>query len=39
LREFQDELQGFSAALANREWDEIRNRMGSGKTYRDGFNV
>jgi prephenate dehydrogenase len=37
LNEFQNELQGFSAALANREWDELRNRLESGKTYRDGF--
>jgi len=38
LREFQHELQGFNAALANREWDEIRTRLERGKTYRDGFN-
>jgi prephenate dehydrogenase len=37
LREFQHELQGFSTALANREWDELRTRLESGKTYRDGF--
>lgn len=37
LREFQHELQGFHAALANREWDELRTRLERGKTYRDGF--
>jgi prephenate dehydrogenase len=37
LNEFQNELHGFSAALANREWDELRTRLESGKTYRDGF--
>lgn len=37
LREFQHELQGFSTALANREWNELRTRLKSGKTYRDGF--
>ena len=37
LNEFQNELHGFSAAIANREWDELRTRLESGKTYRDGF--
>ncbi len=37
LREFQHELQGFHAALANREWDDLRTRLERGKTYRDGF--
>jgi len=39
LREFQHELQGFHAALANREWDELRARLERGKTYRDGFKL
>jgi len=37
LREFQHELQGFHASLANREWDDLRTRLERGKTYRDGF--
>ncbi|MFT3780499.1 MAG: prephenate dehydrogenase/arogenate dehydrogenase family protein [Nibricoccus sp.] len=37
LRDFQNELEGFSAALANREWDELRQRLEKGKQYRDGF--
>jgi prephenate dehydrogenase len=39
LNEFQNELHGFSAALANREWDELHTRLESGKTYRDGFKL
>jgi len=37
LNEFQHELDGFSAALAHRDWDELRRRVEHGKTYRDGF--
>jgi prephenate dehydrogenase len=37
LRQFQDELQAFHAALANRDWVEIRTRLERGKNYRDGF--
>jgi len=37
LSEFQDELNGFQSALANREWPEIRTRLERGKAWRDGF--
>ncbi len=37
LSQFQDELQGLHAALANRDWPEVRTRLERGKTYRDGF--
>jgi prephenate dehydrogenase len=37
LNEFQHELQGFNSALANHDWTELRRRLESGKTYRDGF--
>lgn len=37
LSEFQQELQGFNTALANRDWEELRRRLERGKTYRDGF--
>ena len=37
LRQFQDELQGFQTALANRDWPEIRTRLERGKAWRDGF--
>ncbi|MGC4073667.1 MAG: prephenate dehydrogenase/arogenate dehydrogenase family protein [Nibricoccus sp.] len=37
LTRFQDELQGLHAAIANRDWPEIRTRLERGKTYRDGF--
>lgn len=39
LRDFQNELEGFQAALANREWDELRTRLVRGKNYRDGFKI
>ncbi|MFT3870446.1 MAG: prephenate dehydrogenase/arogenate dehydrogenase family protein [Nibricoccus sp.] len=39
LRDFQNELEGFQAALANREWDELHKRLTRGKTYRDGFKI
>ncbi|MEY4940503.1 MAG: hypothetical protein RIQ93_2238 [Verrucomicrobiota bacterium] len=37
LREFQDELQGFQAALANRDYLEVVARLERGKAYRDQF--
>lgn len=37
LRQFQDELQGFQTALANRDWPEVRTRLERGKAWRDGF--
>lgn len=37
LSEFQDELNGFQSALANRDWPEIRTRLERGKAWRDGF--
>jgi prephenate dehydrogenase len=37
LRQFQDELEGFHAALANHDWIEVRARLERGKAYRDGF--
>jgi prephenate dehydrogenase len=39
LRDFQNELEGFHAALANREWDELQKRLTRGKIYRDGFKL
>ena len=35
LREFEDELHGFRAALANRDYAEVQARLERGKTYRD----
>ncbi len=37
LRAFQDDLQGFQTALANRDWPEVRTRLERGKAWRDGF--
>jgi prephenate dehydrogenase len=37
LRQYQDELQGFHAALSNRDWPEVRARLERGKAWRDGF--
>lgn len=37
LRQFQDEVQGFHAALSNRDWPEVRARLERGKAWRDGF--
>jgi prephenate dehydrogenase len=37
LSQFQDELQGLHAAIANRDWPEVRARLEHGKTYRDSF--
>jgi len=35
LREFEDELHGFQAALANRDYAEVLARLERGKAYRD----
>lgn len=37
LRPLQDELQAMQAALANRDWPEVRARLERGKHWRDGF--
>ncbi|MCC6416540.1 MAG: prephenate dehydrogenase/arogenate dehydrogenase family protein [Opitutaceae bacterium] len=37
LREFQDELQSFQAALANRDFPEITARLERGQAYRRDF--
>lgn len=37
LREYQDELQAFHAALANRDYLELTARLKRGKAYRDQF--
>ncbi|MFA6962070.1 MAG: prephenate dehydrogenase/arogenate dehydrogenase family protein [Opitutaceae bacterium] len=37
LTKFEDELHGFKAALANRDWPEVRARLERGKAWRDGF--
>lgn len=37
LSAFEDELQAFKSALANRDWNEIRARLERGKAWRDGF--
>lgn len=37
LSKLQDELQGFHAALANRDWMEVRARLERGRDYRNGF--
>ncbi|HEY1764424.1 MAG TPA: prephenate dehydrogenase/arogenate dehydrogenase family protein [Opitutaceae bacterium] len=37
LRRFQDELQGFQAALANRDFIEVAARLERGRAYRDRF--
>jgi prephenate dehydrogenase len=37
LRQFQDELHEFQAALANRDFVELRTRLERGKAYRDAF--
>jgi prephenate dehydrogenase len=37
LRDFQDELQGFQAALANRDFLEVAARLERGRAYRDKF--
>jgi prephenate dehydrogenase len=39
LSEFEDELHGFKAALANRDYHEIVSRMERGKEYREKFRV
>jgi prephenate dehydrogenase len=37
LRDFQDELQGLHAALANRDFVEVTARLERGRAYRDKF--
>jgi prephenate dehydrogenase len=37
LRHFQDDLQGFQAALANRDFVEVTARLERGRAYRDKF--
>ncbi|HEY1793078.1 MAG TPA: prephenate dehydrogenase/arogenate dehydrogenase family protein [Opitutaceae bacterium] len=37
LRLFQDELHGFQAALANRDYAEVAARLERGRAYRDKF--
>jgi len=37
LRLFQDDLQGFQAALANRDFVEVAARLERGRAYRDKF--
>jgi cyclohexadieny/prephenate dehydrogenase len=37
LRRYQDELQAFHAALANRDYLDVIARLERGKTYRDQF--
>jgi prephenate dehydrogenase len=37
LRAMQDDLQAFQAALANRDWPELRARLERAKAWRDGF--
>jgi prephenate dehydrogenase len=37
LRQYQDELQAFQTALANRDYLELAARLEHGKAYRDRF--
>ena len=37
LRQFQDELEGFQAALANRDFIEVAARLERARAYRDKF--
>jgi cyclohexadieny/prephenate dehydrogenase len=37
LRRFQDDLEGFQAALANRDFVEVAARLERGRAYRDKF--
>jgi prephenate dehydrogenase len=37
LRNFQDDLEGFQAALANRDFVEVAARLERGRAYRDKF--
>jgi prephenate dehydrogenase len=37
LRHFQDDLEGFQAALANRDLAEVSARLERGRAYRDKF--
>jgi prephenate dehydrogenase len=37
LRAYEAELHQFQAAVANRDWLEVRARLERGKAWRDGF--
>lgn len=37
LQHFEDELHGFKAALANRDWHEVVARLERGRAYREKF--
>ncbi len=37
LRAYEQELHGFSTALANRDWPELRTRLEQGKKFRDSL--
>jgi prephenate dehydrogenase len=37
LRQYEDELHTFQAALANSDFVALRGRLERGKAYRDGF--
>jgi cyclohexadieny/prephenate dehydrogenase len=37
LNGFEDDLHAFRAALANRDWTELRTRLERGKSWRDGL--
>jgi cyclohexadieny/prephenate dehydrogenase len=37
LRAYEEELHRFQAAVANRDWLEVRARLERGKAWRDGF--
>lgn len=37
LSEFEDELNAFQTALANKDFTDLRARLERGKAYRDGF--
>lgn len=37
LRGYLGELEGLQAAIANKDWLEVRSRLERGKVYRDGF--
>jgi prephenate dehydrogenase len=37
LRRYQDDLEGFHAALANRDFLEVMSRLERGRAYRDKF--
>jgi prephenate dehydrogenase len=37
LREFEEELHGFRAAIANRDYADVAARLERGKAYREQF--